>query len=182
VGDVPYLLGRLLAHPAFASGERTAIFASIVDPAAVAACIAAGQGREVAVSLGGKLDPVHGEPLPVRGRVRAILPGDPVGGDIAVIQAGGVSAIVTSRRKPYHYVRDMGKLGLDPAAHHVTAVKIGYLVPDLRAAARHALLALTPGAVNQDIRSLTYRRVPRPIFPLDSEMPEPTWDIRLFGT
>jgi microcystin degradation protein MlrC len=132
------------------------------------------------VTLGGKLDPVHGRPLPVRGRVETLFHDDPVGGDIAVVRVGGVHAIVTSRRKPYHYVRDLQKLGLAPAAHHVTAVKIGYLVPDLRKAARHALLALTPGAVNQDIPSLTYRRVPRPVFPLDPDMPDPDVPIAVF--
>jgi microcystin degradation protein MlrC len=116
----------------------------------------------------------------VRGTVTALLRDDPVGGDIAAVRSGGVHAVVTSRRKPYHHVRDLLALGLDPARTHVTAVKIGYLVPDLRAAARHALLALTPGAVNQDISSLTYRRVPRPVFPLDPTM---SWEpeIRLIG-
>jgi microcystin degradation protein MlrC len=179
-GDVPYLLSRLLAHPHFAGGAGSATYASIPDPAAVAACFRAGPGGDVHLSLGGKLDPLHGRPLDVRGTVTALLRDDPVGGDIAAVRSGGVHAVVTSRRKPYHYVRDLLALGLDPARHHVTAVKIGYLVPDLRAAARHALLALTPGAVNQDIAGLTYRRVPRPVYPLDRTMAwEP--DVRLFG-
>jgi microcystin degradation protein MlrC len=180
VGDVPYLLGRLLAHPRFGAGGATAIYASIPDPAAVEACAGAGIGGEVRLSLGGKLDRVHGRPLEVRGTVTALLRDDPVGGDIAAVRAGGVSAVVTTRRKPYHVVRDLQALGLDPGAHHVTAVKIGYLVPDLRRAARHALLALTPGAVDQDIPHLTYRRVPRPVFPLD---PDLEWEpaVRLFG-
>ena len=181
VGDVPYLLERLLAHPAFAGGDRTAIVAGITDAAAVATCTAAGIGQEVALSVGGKLDPVHGRPLPVRGRVERLFPADPVGGDLAVVRVGGVHAILTTRRKPYHYVRELQKLGLDPAAHHVTAVKIGYLVPDLRRAARHALLALTPGAVNQDIPNLTYTRVSHPVFPLDPDVPEWEPAIRVFG-
>jgi microcystin degradation protein MlrC len=180
VGDVPYMAGRLAAHPAFASGGRTAIVASIADAAAVAACSAAGVGAEVALSLGGKLDPVHGQPLDIRGTVATLLPADRVGGEIAVLRVGGVHIIITSRRKPYHYVRDMQALGLDPAEHHVTAVKIGYLVPDLRRAAKHAFLALTPGAVNQDIPSLHYTRVPRPVYPLDPEMAEPKLEVRLF--
>jgi microcystin degradation protein MlrC len=180
VGDVPYMAERLLAHPTFAGGERTAIVASIVDPAAAAACFAAGVGHEAAVSLGGKLDPVHGRPLALRGTVETLYPAGRNGGDIAVLRVGGVHIIVTSRRKPYHYVRDMQALGLDPADHHVTAVKIGYLVPDLRRAAKHALLALTPGAVNQDIPSLTYTRVPRPVYPLDPNMADPELRVVVF--
>jgi microcystin degradation protein MlrC len=180
VGDVPHLLERMLAHPAFGSGELSAIYASIPDAVAVETCKRAGVGGEVSVVLGGKMDAVHGQPLPFQGHVTALLAEDPVGGDIAAIRAGGVHTIVTSRRKPYHYVRDMQALGLDPAEHHVTTVKIGYLVPDLRQTARHALLALTPGSVNQDIPSLTYVRVPRPIFPLDPGMADPDFQVTLF--
>jgi microcystin degradation protein MlrC len=180
-GDTPVFVGHLLAHPELASGTRSAIFASIPDPAAVAACAAAGVGGEVAVALGGKLDRVHASPLAVRGRVESLHDGDPVGGRIAVLRVGGVAIIVTSRRKPYHHLRDFTELGLDPAASDIVAVKIGYLEPELRRLARGALLALTPGAVDQDIPRLPYRRVVRPVFPLDPGMPEPGFEARVFG-
>jgi microcystin degradation protein MlrC len=180
-GDTPYVVGRLLAHPAFASGQLSAIYASIPDRAAVAACYAAGTGQNAAVSLGGKLDPVHAQPLPVQGIVAGLYPDDPVGGDIAVLRAGGVQIILTSRRKPHHLLKDFTALGLDPDAHKLTVVKIGYLEPELRQMARHALLALTPGAVNQDIPALTYRRVQRPIFPLDQDFEAPDLAARVFG-
>ncbi|MFO7170635.1 MAG: M81 family metallopeptidase [Chloroflexota bacterium] len=179
-GDLPYFVGRLLAQPAIASGEVTAIYASIPDPAAVAAAGAAGEGGEVSVAIGGKLDPVHAAPLQVSGSVQKLYQGDPVGGDIAVLRVGGVRIILTSRRKPYHFARDFASLGLDPAAHKITAVKIGYLEPELRQMARHALLALTPGAVNQDIEALLDRRVVRPIYPLD-RFDNPDLSARLFG-
>ena len=168
-GDTPYFVGRLLAREEFRGGSLTAIFASIPDPAAVEACGRAGAGRTVELSLGGKLDP-RVEPLRLRATVHSLHPADPVGGDLAVVKAGGVHIILTSRRKPFHVIREFTRLSLDPAAHKVTAVKIGYLEPELRAAARRALLALTPGAVNQDIPSLPYLRVRRPMFPLDDAM------------
>jgi microcystin degradation protein MlrC len=49
----------------------------------------------------------------------------------------------------------------------VVVVKIGYLEPELHACAGYSLLALTPGAVNQEIGRLPYRRLRRPIHPLD---------------
>ncbi|MEN9935007.1 MAG: hypothetical protein RLZZ387_1586 [Chloroflexota bacterium] len=180
-GDVPYLVGRLVAHPALAGGGASAIYASIPDAAAVEACVAAGSGAVVDLSLGGKLDPVNAKPLGLRATVVTIAPGDPVGGTIAVVRAGGVHVIVTSRRKPYHYRRDFTSLGLDPADHQITAVKIGYLVPELRQMARASLLALTPGAVNQDIPALRYDRVVRPIYPLDPDFDQPDLGARLFG-
>ncbi|HEU5015821.1 MAG TPA: M81 family metallopeptidase [Roseiflexaceae bacterium] len=181
VGDVSYFLNRLLAHPIFASSARTAVYASMPDHAAVEACKAAGVGQMVRVALGGKLDAVHGQPLHVEGTVVALRSGDPVGGDIAVLRVGGVQIIITSRRKPYHRVSDFTDLGIDPTAQHLVVVKIGYLEPGLRSFARHALLALTPGAVNQDIPSLPYKRVQRPIFPLDPEFDSPDLSAQLFG-
>ena len=46
--------------------------------------------------------------------------------------------------------------------------------------ARHALLALTPGAVNQDIPALTFQRVLRPIFPLDPDFTTPDLTATLY--
>ena len=176
VGDVPYLIERMLMHEALGSGRATAVFASIPDPAAVHACFHAGLGANVGLELGGKLDAANGRPLPIRGVVATLHRADPVGGDIAVVRVGGIDVIVTTRRKPHHHLRDFTQLGIEPDAYAMIAVKIGYLVPELRAMARHALLALTPGAVNQDIPSLSYRRVVRPIYPLDVELGAP--DLR----
>jgi microcystin degradation protein MlrC len=179
-GDIPTFIQRLLARPTFAQDQLSVIYASIPDAVAAAACKAAAVGGEVSVALGGKLDPIHAAPLSLQGIVVALFAGDPVGGDIAVLRVGGVNVIITSRRKPYHVIRDFANLGLDIAAHKLTVVKIGYLEPELRQAARHAFLALTPGAVNQDIPSLTYERVLRPIFPLDREF-TPELKAQLFG-
>ena len=132
-GDVAFMLGRLLATPALASGDASAIWASCVDPAAVARCVDAGEGAAVDLSIGG----TFGSPGPVRlrGSVRRVRRDDPVGGDIAVVGSGGVRAILTARRKPFHSIDDFLALGLDPARHDLTVVKVGYLVPDLFAAA-----------------------------------------------
>jgi microcystin degradation protein MlrC len=135
----------------------------------------------VSVTIGGVLDPINGSPLNVTGTVHAIHTNDPVGGDIVVIRSGGVHIIVTSRRKPYHQIDDFRNLDLDLGEHEITVVKIGYLEPELREAASSSFLALTPGAVNQDIASLPFARVERPVFPLDPEMADPAFNVRIFG-
>lgn len=172
-GDVAFMLERLLAHDAIASGRATAIWASVVDPSAVASCVSAGVGANVDLHVGGAFGSGHGAHVPLRGEVLRVARADDVGGDIAVVASGGVRAVLTSRRKPFHFVRDLVALGLDPAAHDLTVVKVGYLVPDLFAAARRWVLALTPGGVDQDIARLGHRRLDRPIYPLDSQVPAP---------
>ena len=161
-GDVPLFLGRLLAH-----NVDSAVLASIADLEAVEQCVAAGVGAELNLSLGGKLDARTSAPLPVRGRVLHIAPSE---NTEIVLQIGGVKAIITQRRRPYHFIADMQKLGIEPLEHKIVVVKIGYLEPDLKRAAPHALLALSPGAVDQAIERIPFQRIQRPIYPLDPEM------------
>jgi microcystin degradation protein MlrC len=172
-GDVAFMLDRLLSHDELASGRATAIWASLVDPAAVAECVTAGEGARVDLRVGGAFGSRVGAPVVLRGEVRTLSFADPVGGDIAVVVAGGVHAILTSRRKPFHFIADFTRLGLDPAASDVTVVKVGYLVPELFDAAKGWMLALTPGGVDQDIVRLGHSRLERPIFPLDPAMAAP---------
>ncbi len=179
-GDIPYMVERLLARPELASSDRTAIVSAIASAEAVRIAIAAGVGAEVEVTIGGVNDPVNGSPFNISGEVYSIFRDDPVGGDIVVIRSGGVHVVIPSRRKPYHHLREFANLELDLADHHITVGKWGYLEPELEGAASAAFQALTPGAVNQDIESLTFTRVERPVFPLDRDMPEPDWDIRIF--
>jgi microcystin degradation protein MlrC len=179
-GDVTYMLEQLLAHPAIAAGRATAIWAACVDPAAVARCVAAGESSDIELRVGGALGSLgsggSGGSVRLRGTVHGLWPADPVGGDIAVVASGGVRAILTTRRKPFHLMEDFTDLGLDPAAHDLTVVKVGYLVPRLFDAARGWVIALTPGGVDQDIVRLPYRELARPIYPLDPGMPAP--DLR----
>ena len=163
-GDTNVALAALLAHDV-----PSAVVASIADAPAIEVMLAAGVGATVEVELGGKLDPITCKPLPVRGVVRHLAPGE---NTEAVLQIGDVHVIVTARRRPYHFVADMRRLGLDPLAHKIVVIKIGYLEPDLKRHAPRAFLALTPGAVDQAIERLPFQRVRRPLFPLDKEM---TW-------
>lgn len=167
-GDTPVFLERLIAH-----NVESAVVASIADSAAVAVCQAAGVGADVELSLGGKLDPRTSQPLPVRARVINIVPSQ---NTEVVIQIGGIKAIITERRRPYHFIADMQRLGIEPLEHKIVVVKIGYLEPDLKRAAPLSLLALSPGAVDQAIERIPFQRIQRPMYPLDKDMtwqPEP---------
>jgi microcystin degradation protein MlrC len=174
-GDVPYMLGRLLAL-----NVPDAVYASLADPAAVDACVQGGIDGTVELRLGGKLDPVHGVPLGVRGEVVAIretpLPegaGESGTNTVAVVRVGGVTALITQRRTPFHHLDDFLRLGIDPRRHAMLVVKIGYLVPELKRIAARSLLALSPGAVGQDLVHLPFQRIRRPLFPFDPDM---EWD------
>jgi microcystin degradation protein MlrC len=165
-GDGTYFLSRLLAHPDLADGRSTVVCAGIADAGAVSRCLGAGLGRRVTLHL---QPPTPGDgPFELCGDVVSTLPGDAVGGDEAVVATNGVHCVLTSRRKPFHRVSDFTALGLSPAETDLMVVKIGYLEPELHAIAAGHMLALTPGAVDQDLHRLDYRHLARPIYPLDT--------------
>ena len=172
VGDIPYVLSRLLAL-----GATSALVAAITDGAAVTACAEAGIGATVALSIGGKQDTIHGQPLPVEAMVVSLhdvaWPANPRAGvavtinHVAVVQVEGVTVVLTERRTPFHRIQTFTQLGLDPHGYQIVVVKMGYLVPEINQLAKRALLALSPGAVNQDIENLPYQRLQRPMYPMD---------------
>ncbi len=173
-GDVSWTLTQLLADDRLTGADSpTVIHASIFDAEAVAAAKAAGVGGSIDVNVGARIDDSTAPPVRITGEVFSLTTGDPTAGDIAVIRAGGVHAIITERRKPFHHVKDFTDLGLDPHTADIIAVKIGYLQPELYELAGDWLLAITPGGVDQDISRLEYHDLTRPMFPFDADMPDP---------
>ncbi|MBN1580822.1 MAG: M81 family metallopeptidase [Anaerolineae bacterium] len=164
VGDVPYVLERLLYHRV-----QDAVYASLADSLAVARCDEAGAGAVLSLSLGGKLDPVHGQPLAVTGRVVRL---ETVDGDNrhAVVQVNGVKVILTQKRAAFTTIGQFKQLGIDPQDQAIVVVKLGYLFPELRQVATRSLLAFSPGAINPDVTQLPFQHIRRPIFPLDPDM------------
>jgi len=61
----------------------------------------------------------------------------------------------------FHEIKDFTILGLDATRFKIVVVKAGYLVPEIAAIANPNLMALTGGAINQDIEHLESKhRVP----------------------
>ena len=167
-GDVTWTLGELLARPELIDGSRTTLVASIFDAGAVAAAVAAGVGSTVTLTAGARVDSGPRGPLSITGDVFSITHGDPDAGTQVVIAVGGVHAIITERRKPFHHLEDFRMLGLDPEAADIVVVKIGYLEPELYELAADWTLALTPGGVDQDLLRLGHHHLQPGVFPFDT--------------
>lgn len=174
-GDVSWTLGQLLARPEFASGATTVVHASIFDAAAVATAVAAGVGARVELEVGGLVDGGPSGPVALTGEVFSITRDDPDAGTQVVVKAGGVHAIITERRKPFHHLVDFTALGIDPHSMDIVFVKIGYLEPELYALTAGAepgerwKLALTPGGVDQDLLRLGHSHLEAGVFPFDQD-------------
>jgi microcystin degradation protein MlrC len=168
VGDGTLALQKLLEM-----GVDDAVFAGIYDQEAVKVCEDTGTGGIVHLSVGGKLDTVFSHPLEIIGMVKYIT-GEPNPEDPqrrpAVVQIGGTTLVLLNQRRSFISPQDFEEVGIDPLAHKIVVVKLGYLFQRLRDIAPRTIMALTPGFANQVIESLPYHHVRRPIYPLDPEM------------
>jgi microcystin degradation protein MlrC len=179
-GDVTWTLTQILNNPAFKKVDGPSlIYASIPGPELIEKAIAAGVGAPVDGYAGAKVDARYAPPVHIKGTVESIVNGDKDAETEAVIRAGSVHVIVTRKRKPYHKEIDFTRLGLQPRKSDIVVVKIGYLEPELYAMRAAWLMALTPGGVDQDIEHLPYKRIQRPMFPMDKDMKDPDLSARL---
>jgi len=177
--DVPLLLGKLIE-----AGASGAVIAGIWDVEAVQACMAAGVGRQVTLTVGGKLDKRHATPLTVTGEVRLLTdgqvyhggvrqhPGRRRLGPIAVLNIAGIDVILSSTRLSFEDPVQLRGLGLEPLDYRLVVLKRGYLTTPFAVIAPRSILAFTPGATNCDVTQMTFERLVRPWYPLDREM---TW-------
>ncbi len=167
VADRAEVLAALIARD-----FQGALVAGIADRPAVEACYAAGIGARLPLSIGATLNPGNSTPVAAEAEVIALAPdteGEMGEERQAAVRIGGITAILSARRRPYYNRADYDPTGLDPAAFRLLVVKLGYLMPDLAAIANPALMALTAGVVDQDIPRLPVRRIRRPTFPWDRD-------------
>jgi microcystin degradation protein MlrC len=176
-GDGTEILRELLRV-----GARSAVVACLWDPAAVAACVAAGVGNRLTLDVGGKVDDRHGAPLRVTGTVRTLsdgrfihkgpmmrgLPGRL--GATAVLDVDDVKVILISYRWQTLDPEMLRFVGLDPLAEKIVVVKstIHYRAA-FEPIAKEIIEVDAPGLSSSNLARFEFTRVRRPIFPLDPE-------------
>ena len=181
-GDVTWTLQQLLARSEFASPDGPMlIYASIPGPDLVAQAVEKGVGGSIKGTAGADIDDRYAPPVELNGTIEAIEHGDKHAETEVVVRVGSIRVIVTKKRKPYHREADFTRLGLNPREADIVVVKIGYLVPELYDMRGDWIMALTPGGVDQDLERLDYKRIKRPMFPLDKDMEDPDLSARFIA-
>jgi microcystin degradation protein MlrC len=174
-GDTTEILRELLRV-----GARRTTVAGLWDPAAVQTCLAAGVGASVTVAVGGKVDPSHGAPVTVTGRVRTLSDGRFVYrgpmmrgvegrlGPTVVLDVNDLKIILVSYRRQTLDPEMIRFVGIDPLAEKILAVKSSI---HYRAAfepiARAILEVDAPGLSSSNLTRFPFAHVRRPIYPLD---------------
>jgi microcystin degradation protein MlrC len=174
-GDGTVLLGELLSQHA----KRFVVV--LHAPEAVAAAKQAGIGGAFEGLVGGAVDRLHGDPVPVKGSVRSLHDGKWVEveprhggrrandqGHTAVIDLhDGNVLVLNSLRTPPFSLGQLTSLGIDPSAAHTIVVKAAVAY---RAAygpiAGEIIPVDTPGLTAINPARFTYTRIKRPMYPL----------------
>lgn len=179
-GDVTWTLQEILSRPELKKEDGPSlIYASIPGPEFVKQAVNLGVGSTIEAHVGAQIDHRFAPPIKLIGEIKSIVHGDEHAETEVVVQVGSVLVIVTKKRKPYHKEVDFTRLGLHPREADILVVKIGYLVPELYDMRGDWIMALTPGGVDQDLERLDYKRIIRPMFPLDKDMGDPDLSARL---
>jgi microcystin degradation protein MlrC len=179
-GDVTYFARALLEK-----GVKNAVVAAIIDSEAVDKCIKAGPGAEITLSIGGKLDTVNSKPLEVKGTVRLISDGRYSGRDFylvktevdigtaAVFNVRGIDIILVTRRMTTYDPALLCSLGIEPEEKKIVVLKGGMLNSiTYRDIAKEIIPFKSPGFACWNFPELRYKRIPRPIYPIDKNT---TW-------
>ena len=178
-GDVTWTLNELLKRNEFRKENGpSVVYASIPGPKLTEKAIKLGIGKEIEEFVGAEVDDRFSPPIKIKGKIKSIKKGDRYAETEVVVQSGSVNVIVTKKRKPYHKESDFLDLGIDPKSTNIVIVKIGYLVPELHNIKKGWTMALTPGGVDQDLFRIDYKRIKRPMFPLDKFENEPDLSVK----
>lgn len=175
-GDVTWTLTELLKRSEFKSADgKQLIYASIPGAELVQKAIAEGVGAKVEGYVGAKVDARYAPPVLLSGTVEFIKK-DKKNSEV-VIKVGSMHVIVTESRKPYHFEEDFEALGFEPRKADIIMIKVGYLPESVYDMRGDWMMAQTRGGVDQDIVKLPYKRIQRPMFPMDAEMADPSFEV-----
>ncbi|MCW5624631.1 MAG: M81 family metallopeptidase [Burkholderiales bacterium] len=177
--DTMYVLRAALAQ-----GLTDIAVGPIRDPEAVETMIAAGVGSRVTLDVGGKFDMPSigrkGEPLRLTGIVRAITDGEYTVagpqftgmrcymGRTVVLDTGDAQIVVIERNQEPWDLGVFTSVGIDPTQKRFLLLKSRmYFRPVFLPIAKGHVFCDAPGVGTSDWTAFEYKKLRRPIYPLD---------------
>jgi len=171
--DATFFLRRLVER-----GIGEVALGPLWDPMAARIAIEAGVGARLALRIGGKISPMSGDPIDLDCVVKAVrtehvqtgLSNTVVPmGDCALVESQGIEILLVTVRNQAMGTDLFTGIGCDLARKKIVVVKSSqHFHAAYSKIASHILYAAAPGAVTLDPRTLPYRRIQRPKWPIDA--------------
>src|SRR5262245_34855302 len=174
-GDGTVLLAELLRQGA--AGCVVCLYA----PDEAQQCHGAGVGAEVRLTVGGKVDRRHGEPLPVTGRVRRLHDGTYIEPEVrhggkrvnhmgpsAVVELPGENLIVlNSLRHPPFSLGQLTCLGIEPHKQRILVLKAAIAYKAAYGPIAGTIIPVdTLGLTAVNPERFAYKHIRRPLYPM----------------
>ncbi len=176
-GDGTHVLRALLA-----AGASRAALSTIADPEVAALAHQAGVGATIEVELGGKVDPLYGEPVACTAEVVALSDGNGTAehplpaawpfplGPSAWLRVEGVDVVVCTQPTQTVDATPLLLHGIDPRDRDLVVVKSsGHFRAGFASVASAVVTADPPGMTTSRLSQLPTRtQAPWPLYPLDA--------------
>ena len=148
--------------------EKT-LFAAIIDPEAVKYASAHSVGDVINIKIGSAFDK-NSETTMLKGAIikNITKKSETDKPNSCVLSFNSIDILLFDKRKPVFTEETLNEHGLSLYNYEVLVVKQGYLSPELNEVAVSSVMALTTGNCNQKIERLSYKKIKRPIYPIDS--------------
>jgi microcystin degradation protein MlrC len=172
--------GTHLLRALLAANKPNTAFGFIWDPATAGQAHAAGVGGTIHVKLGGFSDDLHGAPIEADAYVKALTDGEfrltnPMGagtlvrlGKMARLVIGNVDVLVASVRSQTLDSEVFLLHGIDVTRYRIVALKSQqHFRGGFAHLAGTIIRADTPGFTTSNLSLLPFKRISRPIWPLD---------------
>ena len=153
----------------------------VVDAPAVRKALEAGIGSEFHTLIGGTLDPARFEPWPIKAKVRSLTDGrfrsesfgeEWLAGSTAVLESDNFTLVVSSHAVNLYDRSFFMAHGQNPQRFDAVVVKSPHCQPHMYASWCARMVHVdAPGSSSANLPYLGHTRCPRPIFPLDPEVP-----------
>jgi microcystin degradation protein MlrC len=171
--DSTFFLARMIER-----GITNAAVGPFWDPLAARIAGEAGEGAKLMLRIGGKVSPMSGDPLDLECTVKRVkadhiqtgLSNTPTSmGLSALVECKGIDILLCSTRNQAMGTDLFTDIGCDLAAKKIVVVKSSqHFYASYSKIAKHVIYSAAPGSVTHDIKTLPYRRVRRPKWPLDA--------------
>jgi microcystin degradation protein MlrC len=175
-GDGTVILAEILRQRA------TDSVVCLYAPNEVQECLRSGVGRQVTLTVGGKVDRHHGEPVAIQGQVKLLHDGVYVEPEIrhggkrvnhmgltAMLElADGNLLVLNSQRHPPFSLGQLTCLGIRPERMWLLVVKAAIAYKAAYAPVGGTIIEVdTPGLTAVNPERFAYRHIRRPLYPLD---------------
>ncbi|MDC7251038.1 MAG: M81 family metallopeptidase [Sphaerochaetaceae bacterium] len=169
--DVTNFLKLILENDEIKKMKPSLIYQSFYDKEVVNLFINKPISTTLNIKLGAKYDRFKSESLNVSAKLLSKVKNfqDAENTNLILLDIEGVNVIVSDKHIGCYDPNIIRALGVEVEKRKIIVVKLGYLEPEIRSIAKRSMMALTTGSSDELFERLPYKKLKRPIYPLDKD-------------